>query len=49
MEQYVTRALAVCDFVYLLNRGSISFAGQPSELEGEDLFSQYVGSAAMHA
>ena len=48
VEQYVTRALAVADYVYLLNRGEVAFAGEPSELEGEDVFTQYVGADIGH-
>ena len=48
VEQYVTRALAAADFVYLLNRGEIGFAGEPSELEDQDVFSQYVGADLGH-
>jgi branched-chain amino acid transport system ATP-binding protein len=44
VEQYVTRALAISDYVYLLQRGEVAFAGEPSELEGEDIFTQYVGA-----
>jgi branched-chain amino acid transport system ATP-binding protein len=44
VEQYVTRALAAADYVYLLNRGQVAFAGEPSELEGDDVFTQYVGA-----
>ncbi len=43
VEQYVTRALEVADYVYLLNRGTIAFAGEPSELSGDAVFAQYVG------
>jgi branched-chain amino acid transport system ATP-binding protein len=46
VEQYVTRALAAADFVYLLNRGQVAFVGQPSEIDGDDLFAEYVGAAA---
>ncbi len=48
VEQYVTRALAIADYVYLLNRGEVTFAGEPSELEGEDVFTQYVGADIGH-
>ena len=48
VEQYVTRALAIADYVYLLNRGEVSFAGEPGELEGEDVFTQYVGADIGH-
>jgi branched-chain amino acid transport system ATP-binding protein len=44
VEQYVTRALAAADFVFLINRGEIAFAGEPSELEGADVFTHYVGA-----
>lgn len=43
VEQYVTRALEVADYVYLLNRGSVEFAGEPSELSTDRLLSSYVG------
>jgi branched-chain amino acid transport system ATP-binding protein len=33
VEQYVTRALAMADRVVLLNRGSVAYDGQPSELD----------------
>jgi len=45
VEQYVTRALEVADWVYLLNRGEVTFAGEPAELGEEELFEQYVGAA----
>jgi branched-chain amino acid transport system ATP-binding protein len=48
VEQYVTRALAIADYVYLLHRGEISFAGEPSELADEDVFAQYVGADIGH-
>jgi branched-chain amino acid transport system ATP-binding protein len=43
VEQYVSRALAIADFVYLLNRGEVRFVGEPDELEGSDIFKEYVG------
>ena len=45
VEQYVTRALAISDFVYLLNKGTIAFAGEPGELDEEQVFKGYVGVA----
>jgi branched-chain amino acid transport system ATP-binding protein len=45
VEQYVHRALAVADYVYILDRGSINFAGEPSELAGEDVFERYLAGA----
>jgi len=45
VEQYITRALAVADHVYLLNRGEVAFAGEPGELKDDQVFEQYVGAA----
>jgi branched-chain amino acid transport system ATP-binding protein len=44
VEQYVTRALAVADYVYLLSRGEVAFAGEPCELDPEALAAEYVGA-----
>jgi len=46
VEQYVTKALAIADHVYTLSRGRIAFAGEPAELEGEDVFASYLGMGA---
>jgi branched-chain amino acid transport system ATP-binding protein len=48
VEQYVNKALAIADYVYILGRGRISFAGEPSELAGEDVFEQYLGLEVAH-
>ena len=48
VEQYVTRALAVADYVYLLNKGQVAFVGEPSELNSDDVFAEYVGEVAAH-
>ena len=44
VEQYVTRALAIADYVYLLQRGRVVFAGEPAEVDGERVFAEYVGA-----
>jgi branched-chain amino acid transport system ATP-binding protein len=43
VEQYVHRALQIADYVYILRRGSLSFVGEPAELEGRDIFAEYLG------
>jgi branched-chain amino acid transport system ATP-binding protein len=48
VEQYVNKALAIADYVYILSRGRVSFAGEPSELAGEDVFEQYLGLDVAH-
>jgi branched-chain amino acid transport system ATP-binding protein len=45
VEQYVTRALALADYVYILHKGRLTFAGEPSELDADDVFREYVGAA----
>jgi branched-chain amino acid transport system ATP-binding protein len=45
VEQYVSRALDLADLVYVLNRGEVAFAGEPTELNSTDLFEQYLGVA----
>jgi branched-chain amino acid transport system ATP-binding protein len=45
VEQYVTRALDIADYVYLLNRGEVRFVGEPAELDGDAIFQEYLGVA----
>ena len=44
VEQYVARALAIADFVYILNQGEIAFAGETHELDHAEIFRTYVGA-----
>jgi branched-chain amino acid transport system ATP-binding protein len=44
VEQYVRKALQLADYVYVLARGRIVLLGEPSELEGTDLFARYLGA-----
>jgi branched-chain amino acid transport system ATP-binding protein len=44
VEQYVSRALALADYVYLMSRGTIAYCAEPSELADEDVFARYLGS-----
>jgi branched-chain amino acid transport system ATP-binding protein len=44
VEQYVGRALEVADRVYLLGRGTVTFSGDPSELDEAELMRRYVGA-----
>ena len=46
VEQFVTRALALCDHVYLLQKGRVAFAGEPAEIDADALFASYVGMPA---
>jgi branched-chain amino acid transport system ATP-binding protein len=43
VEQYVNRALEVSDLIVLLDKGSVSFAGPPSDLDSQSLVSHYLG------
>jgi branched-chain amino acid transport system ATP-binding protein len=46
VEQYVSRALQLADYVYILDRGRISFAGEPGEISEETIMNSYLGSLA---
>jgi branched-chain amino acid transport system ATP-binding protein len=46
VEQYVDRALEMADYVYILQRGRIVFAGEPAELDSEDLRHHYFGAGS---
>jgi branched-chain amino acid transport system ATP-binding protein len=45
VEQYVARALELADYVYLISRGQIDFAGEPGELDAARLTEQYLGAS----
>ena len=45
VEQYAHRALALADYVYILDRGAIAFVGEARELENDDLFRRYMAGA----
>jgi branched-chain amino acid transport system ATP-binding protein len=46
VEQYVSRALELADYVYLINRGSVAFAGEPGEVDADRLAEEYLGATA---
>jgi branched-chain amino acid transport system ATP-binding protein len=46
VEQYVTRALQLADYVYILDRGQVTFAGEPAEITEETIMNAYLGSLA---
>jgi branched-chain amino acid transport system ATP-binding protein len=46
VEQYAERALALADFVFVLNRGRCVFAGEPGEISHDDLFDRYMAASA---
>jgi branched-chain amino acid transport system ATP-binding protein len=43
VEQYVHRALAIADYVYILHKGRVVFVGEPAQCEGGAVFSRYLG------
>jgi branched-chain amino acid transport system ATP-binding protein len=45
VEQYAHRALALADYVYILDRGAIAFVGEAKELQNDDLFRRYMAGA----
>jgi branched-chain amino acid transport system ATP-binding protein len=46
VEQYVSRALALAETVYLLNQGEIVYAGPAADLDEERIFDLYTGANA---
>lgn len=46
VEQYVQRAVAVADYVYILHKGVTVFAGEPAQCRSGEVFERYLGGAA---
>jgi branched-chain amino acid transport system ATP-binding protein len=46
VEQYVERAVAVADYVYILAKGRVVFAGEPAECTSGAVFARYLEGAA---
>jgi branched-chain amino acid transport system ATP-binding protein len=46
VEQYVARALELADYVYVLRKGAIEFAGEPGELGEDSILASYLGAAS---
>jgi branched-chain amino acid transport system ATP-binding protein len=44
VEQYVAKALALADLVYVLVRGRMVFAGEPDEIADTDIVAHYLGA-----
>ncbi|MDQ1506534.1 MAG: branched-chain amino acid transport system ATP-binding protein [Actinomycetota bacterium] len=44
VEQYVSRALELANYVVVMNRGRLAFAGEPAEIDEEELFARYLGA-----
>lgn len=47
VEQYVSRALKLADFVFVLNQGLVSFAGEVEEVDEAEIFETYVGASGV--
>jgi branched-chain amino acid transport system ATP-binding protein len=43
VEQYIDRALAMADSVYLIKKGTVTHAGAPDQLKGSSLMNEYMG------
>ncbi len=46
VEQYVARALELADYVYILDRGRLTFVGEPSEISEDTIAHSYLGGLA---
>jgi branched-chain amino acid transport system ATP-binding protein len=45
VEQYVTRAIAMADYVYLMSKGQITFSGPASEVDQDEVMRTYLGAS----
>ena len=45
VEQFVKRALALADYVFVLRKGRIEFAGEASQLGDDTIMASYLGEA----
>jgi branched-chain amino acid transport system ATP-binding protein len=43
VEQYVHRALAIADYVYIVQKGRVVFVGEPAQCAGGAVFERYLG------
>lgn len=43
VEQYVSRALDLAEYVYVLSRGRVTYVGEPGELSHDELAKSYLG------
>jgi branched-chain amino acid transport system ATP-binding protein len=46
VEQYVQRALALADKVYILSRGEVIHVGSANELDPDEIYQRYLGIAS---
>lgn len=46
VEQYVRKALALADYVYVLKKGEVQFVGESAQVDSEAIRSAYLGSLA---
>jgi branched-chain amino acid transport system ATP-binding protein len=46
VDQFVAKALAMSDHVYVMRHGEIAHSGPTSEMKDEDLVAQYLGGAS---
>jgi branched-chain amino acid transport system ATP-binding protein len=42
----VARALQMADYVYVLDRGQVTFAGEAGEMDEQTMMNAYLGSLA---
>jgi branched-chain amino acid transport system ATP-binding protein len=45
VEQYVSRALELADYVYVLGKGRIQLVATPEELDNERVLASYLGAS----
>jgi branched-chain amino acid transport system ATP-binding protein len=44
VEQFVDRVLGLADWIYVLDKGTVTFVGEPAQLADGGMFERYLGS-----
>jgi branched-chain amino acid transport system ATP-binding protein len=44
VDQFVTQALELAEYAYVMNRGTIVYEGTSTDLQGQDLLERYLGA-----
>ena len=44
VEQYIQRALEMCSLTYIINKGSIAYAGPSKSLDRDSVIREYLGT-----
>jgi branched-chain amino acid transport system ATP-binding protein len=46
VEQFVDRVIGLADWVYVLDKGTVTFVGEPGQLADGGVFERYLGAGS---